>query len=1791
MSEASCCCGGKKEEPQKIVEPISGKKNRGMGGMGGTSCACGSGCMCGSGNMSGCMCGSGCGCGGNMGGCNCMTNPGMCSCGPTCLCGTMGEMMVNMKNITINRNTDVMIDIGHIIFKNVTLNIKSNRISDLMVETIDRPAEVFRIPGVFEHYHIDMPSITANIVNNIVLEFHVPKNWYLKMNYLPEKTVLNHWVNGTWVEETAQLIGSDEMSHHFTASIPSFSYFNISSQLSPNISNPGGVPHYFGPWPNWANTPLPRGMVSDIFIEDGGAGYSNNVSVVIKDYYYGDVYHPATASATVTNGVITDIVLNTPGSGYSVPIVSIVDNQNTPITEAIISASMVPHSADQITRIEINNGGTNYTALPTINIIDNAHNGDDAVLVPEIRNGSIVNVSVKYPGTGYVNPIINVTGGNGSGAQLSAVLGGYVAGIRKFVNPLRPISKSFADNDNLNTIPLAITDTTSYPGDDFYEVAVVEFEHKFHSDLPPTRVRGYVQVVLDSVPDGVNIGSLSVLKYPDGTNITYNNRNVLGVTNPRYMGPFISTEENKTVRMKFYNLLPIGAAGKLMLPVDLTTMGAGMNEVTGEMYPENRTCVHLHGNNSVWISDGTPHQWFTPADEVTSQKKGISIHNVPDMPAPSDGAITLYFSNSQSSRLLFYHDHTYGLTRLNVYIGEVGLYNITSLIEKDLKTGNNESGHNPNFYNILPEPEYLVIQDKTFVDSDAIAFQDPTWNAGTGARDANDRITEYKTGDMWYPHVYVPAQNPASPDGLNPFGRWHYGPYFWPPAQVEHMPKENPNYDPLNPSPYEPPLIPGLPDISSAGEAFMDTMTVNGVVYPYMEVDPKVMRFKILNGSDDRFVNLQWYIADPHAKTEVKMVDAAVGNPLFPETWPIDGREGGVPDPTLNGPSFIQIGNECGFLPNPVDIPAQPITWLLDQTAFGFGNVQDHSLLLGTAERADVLVDFTGYAGKTLILYNDAPSAFPAIDNHYTYYTDCPDRMDMGGAPSTRAGYGPNIRTIMQVRVRNTTGSPIAGFEVVESGECYQNPSVELIGGGGQGAIASIHGIVNGVTITSPGSNYRMPEVVVDMTGQPIDSTPPVFKIDTYSGSIVNVDVVDGGNRLAFAPPITINDLYGLGSGAVVSCSLSIVSISLDNAGSDYTSPPFVVITDEYGHGCKVESYINSAYPPLDMDALNDVFTHTQTHNSIFELTQEPIIVPFADYNNAYGRTDLPADNYIRINQHSHDFVGLDGTPHSIYLEPKALQDEMGEVFDPYGRMMVMLGLEVPFTAPGNQNFVLYPFVSPPVDVLGANVIDLKAPGAKDLIASHLATTEDGTQFWRISHNGVDAHTIHIHLFNAQLINRIGWDNIIYPPSGSELGFKETFIIHPLQNSYFAFRPIVDKSPPFFKDIPNSVRLIDQTMPEGMPLVAPVGGWADPNGDPVLDANDVEQIVNQYVNYGLEYVYHCHLLAHEEMDMMHSVCVAIPPEPPINSVFTRTANGNNVHITISWAAGSANTTGFVIERSNDNLTWVVLTDPPLSPTTFSYVDSITGNTSPSYRIKALNLVGAVNVQNFPVVLRESIYANVEFGGPALKPTNLNATTTAISSNISMTITWVNGAYTKSLLLQISLNPNFSQIVGTYNINSPLTSYTVISGLLQATRYYYRLEAYNGPIGVNGSGFTNSSNITTQLYLPPSTQIVNTIQQNNPYATLSGTNNNRSLTITFTDNSLWPNGTTHTLQYSTDNRFSNGNTTTVNNNNIVSLGNNQYRVVITVGRNAAQAYYVRFRGSLNGVTSAWVVSNT
>jgi len=117
------------------------------------------------------------------------------------------------------------------------------------------------------------------------------------------------------------------------------------------------------------------------------------------------------------------------------------------------------------------------------------------------------------------------------------------------------------------------------------------------------------------------------------------------------------------------------------------------------------------------------------------------------------------------------------------------------------------------------------------------------------------------------------------------------------------------------------------PNPSVVPHFYGDTPVVNGKAWPRLTVDPRTYRFRILNGSNSRFYNLKLFSYDPTS-----------------------GERGG------QGPSFTQIGNDGGLLSEPARI--------------------ENRLELGSSQRADVVVDFSEYAGETLLLHNDAPSEY-----------------------------------------------------------------------------------------------------------------------------------------------------------------------------------------------------------------------------------------------------------------------------------------------------------------------------------------------------------------------------------------------------------------------------------------------------------------------------------------------------------------------------------------------------------------------------------------------------------------------------------------------------------------------------------------------------------------------------------------------------------------------------------------------------------------------------------------------
>jgi FtsP/CotA-like multicopper oxidase with cupredoxin domain len=904
--------------------------------------------------------------------------------------------------------------------------------------------------------------------------------------------------------------------------------------------------------------------------------------------------------------------------------------------------------------------------------------------------------------------------GPGGGTYYANSPAGGTSGtaLRKFVDSLPGVGA--ANKNNLGSyIPIAtpIVGKPGVPADgDYYEIGLVEYSQKMHTDLPKkTSLRGYV----DLNPVFLN-GS------------TAQNR-------AQYLGPLIIAKRDRPVRLKFTNMLPTGTVGNLHIPVDTTLMGAGMGPLTAAGapcdpttvgatcagYTQNRATIHLHGGNSPWISDGTPHQWTAPAGEATPYKKGVGARDVPDMPASGDGSLTFYWTNQQSNRLMFYHDHSLGITRLNVYAGEAAGFLLTDPVEEGLITAGTLPNICPGGPAAACEYRYgipLIIQDKTFVPQN-VAVQDAKWS--------NPSWGVY--GDLWMPHVYEPNQDPTSPAGANPFGRWDYGPWFWPPISVAADKST-------------------IPDPSTTPEAFHDTPLVNGTAYPYLTVEPKPYRFRILNACNDRGLNLSMFYADPTDPSgkEVKMVPAAP-NPGFPAgpfpavaNWPTDGRAGGVPDPATIGPKMIQIGSESGFLPYPVVHPNQPVNFDYNRRNIVVLNVLEKNLFMGPAERADVIIDFSSVPpGSTLILYNDAPAPIPAFDPRYDYYTGSPDQTAGGGAPSTLRGYGPNTRTIMQFRV---AGAPATPFNLA-------NLQTQL---------------------------------------------PIAFKA---------------------------------------------------------TQPAPVV--------------------------------------------PQPTL-PVASGGNA------PTEQYAKIQDYNMTFTPIGATiPTTIPFQPKAIQ----ELWDPYGRMNATLGVELPFTTGRNQTTVPMGYAE---------------PATERIVDGHI-------QMWKITHNGVDTHPVHFHMFDVQVINRVGWDGAIRPPDDNELGWKETVRMNPLEDIVVALRPKAQTLP---FSLPMSIRAIDPTLPSTA-LIATTDVTTNPAVGTAATVPNVPVANPAGYDYGYEYVWHCHILGHEENDFMRPVIFTVSTaQAPTPTGLTAYLGGQTV----------PGLTNYIVAYTNTFINKVVL----------QWVDGLPVGSPPSY---------------------------------------------------------------------------------------------------------------------------------------------------------------------------------------------------------------------------------------------------
>jgi spore coat protein A, manganese oxidase len=333
----------------------------------------------------------------------------------------------------------------------------------------------------------------------------------------------------------------------------------------------------------------------------------------------------------------------------------------------------------------------------------------------------------------------------------------------------------------------------------------------------------------------------------------------------------------KPVRVKWLNQL-VDANGNYLphlVPVDQTVhwanppAGPGHTDSHG-MDPTPYSgpvpiVTHLHGGHSSEESDGYAEAWYLPAAKnippgyartgsfyETFRSKSEALLDQ----AWTPGSAVFEYENDQRAATMWYHDHSLGMTRSNVYAGPAGFYVLRG--GPDDAVGGRLPGPAPRLGDPPGRRYYeipLAIQDRSF-DADGSLFYPDTRAFFEGLAPSELDIP------------FIPEDACDGPSDISPI---------------------------FNP------------------EFFGNAVVVNGRTWPYLEVEQRRYRFRILNGCNSRFLLLE----------------------------------------LSNGLPFWQIGTEGGFLPAPLEL---------------------RRLLLGPAERADVIVDFTQVGvGTEIVLLNIAP--------------------------------------------------------------------------------------------------------------------------------------------------------------------------------------------------------------------------------------------------------------------------------------------------------------------------------------------------------------------------------------------------------------------------------------------------------------------------------------------------------------------------------------------------------------------------------------------------------------------------------------------------------------------------------------------------------------------------------------------------------------------------------------------------------------------------------------------------
>ena len=395
---------------------------------------------------------------------------------------------------------------------------------------------------------------------------------------------------------------------------------------------------------------------------------------------------------------------------------------------------------------------------------------------------------------------------------------------------------------------------------DYYDIAVRQFSQQIlPPGLPPTTVWGYGPATAQNGPSIFNAPSLTIeAKHETPVRIRWRNELIDSAGN--YLPHLLPVDPT----LHWANP-PGGEAGRDMRPEFELTPGPYGGPVP--------IVTHVHGAAGVGDeSDGYAEAWYLPAaDNIPAgyategtwyqffrTKAAERRFVAPGTDAWQPGTAVFQYPNSQRASTIWYHDHTLGMTRLNVYAGPAGFYIIRGG-PGDEVLDSRTAGEA-----ILPGPAPALGDDPgTKYFEIPLAIQDRSFR---------------EDGSLFYP------DSRAFFDEIE-------GPYI---PDSDISPIWNPEF-------------------------FGNCLMVNGNTWPYLEVEPRRYRLRLLNGCNSRFLILDFS--------------------------------------AIPGVDVWQIGNEGGFLAAPVHITGS----------------EGNRILLSPAERADVIVDFTTVALGSYVLRNVGP--------------------------------------------------------------------------------------------------------------------------------------------------------------------------------------------------------------------------------------------------------------------------------------------------------------------------------------------------------------------------------------------------------------------------------------------------------------------------------------------------------------------------------------------------------------------------------------------------------------------------------------------------------------------------------------------------------------------------------------------------------------------------------------------------------------------------------------------------